>query len=147
MRLRSLFIKPTFACTADCPHCRHRRELYRQNMDEPRLTLEQYRQLFLEARNLGTDSLHISGGEPTLYKDLIDLIGEGKRHNWYVVLNSNGSRIDPDMASSLLRAGLDAIILSIHSADPEIHDAMRRRRGHWEKVVESIETISRLRNA
>lgn len=110
-------------------------------MNEGRLTLDHFKQLFFEASRLGADSLHISGGEPTLYPNLIELIREGKRYGWFVILNSNGSEMDSDMASELLEAGLNAVILSIHSAKPEVHDSMRRRKGMWGKVIRSIELM------
>ena len=88
------------------------------------------------------DSLHISGGEPTLYPNLIELIREGKRCGWFVVLNSNGSEIDSKIASDLVKEGLDAVILSVHSANPEIHDSMRRRKGMREKIIGSIKLMS-----
>lgn len=142
MKLKSLFIKPTFRCSANCIHCRHRRELYRKQVDKEKLTLDHFKQLFLEANRLGTDSLHISGGEPTLYPYLMELVRAGKQYSWFVILNSNGSEMDSERASNLLKSGLDAIILSIHSANPQIHDSMRQRDGMWEKVVRCVKLMS-----
>lgn len=145
IKLRSLFIKPTLACTANCLHCRHRQELYRQIENNNKLKLPDYARLFHEVRKIGTESLHISGGEPTLYDQLPDLIAEGKRHKWFVILNTNGSTLNFTMASELFRAGLDAVIVSLQSTDPVIHDAMRQKCGHLNKIVESIGLLQRMK--
>lgn len=137
-QLQSLFVKPVAECTADCSHCRLRRQ-FRAGKDKlPALTLPDYHDLFADAAPLGVRSLHISGGEPTLFPGLVDLVRLGKQHGWFVILNTNGSRPDRRLATDLLWAGLDAVIISLQGAYPATHDAIRGRPGHWEKTVETI---------
>lgn len=144
MKLRSLFVKPTIACSADCIHCRRRRELYRKIAHEKKLQIDDYRLVFKQAKPLGVDSLHISGGEPTLYPDLQELISEGKRQNWFVILNTNGSQLNESLASKLLMAGLDAVIISLQGACPMTHDLIRQRDGHWTKALDSIRLLQEM---
>ena len=144
-RLKSLFIKPTIACTADCIHCRNRKALYRKIRNDRMLTLPEYVEFFNEMKAYDIDSLHISGGEPTLYPDLPVLIREGKKHGWFVILNTNGSEISENLAGKLIAARLDAVILSLQSVKPETNDFLRRRAGHWKRAVNGLAALMNCR--
>ena len=144
-RLEKLVIKPTLACTANCPTCQLRKQLHRDLADARKLSFEQWLTIFSDARKLGVRRLDISGGEPTLYKRLTDLIRAGKQYGWHVNVNSNGSLIDEDYARRLLAAGLDSISVSIYSADPQVHDQMRRHEGLWRKATRAVRLLDQLR--
>ena len=144
-KLRKLVIKPTMACTANCPTCKLRRNLHKSLTASKKLSFEQWLTIFEDAAKLGVERLDISGGEPTLYKKLIDLIEAGKQYGWYVNLNSNGSMINENYAERLVTSGLDSISISIYSADPRIHDRMRNSDGLWEKATRAVKTFSMLK--
>ena len=144
-QLKKLVIKPTMACTANCKTCQLRRDLHKNLINQKKLSFEQWLKIFEDASKLGVERLDISGGEPTLYKKLTDLIRAGKSYGWYINLNTNGSLINEDYALRLIEAGLDSVSISIYSADPQIHDEMRNSKGLWEKATQAVETFSRLR--
>jgi MoaA/NifB/PqqE/SkfB family radical SAM enzyme len=142
--LRSLFLKPTLACTARCSHCESRMEFYR-SLGRERLTLADHRRIIAEARQLGARALHLSGGEPTLYADLPELVRAGRRAGMFAILNTNGSRITDVLAAELLEAGLGAVILSLHSATSPLHDRIKRRPGSFDEVLQSVRCFANAR--
>lgn len=144
-KLRKLVIKPTLACTANCKTCQYRRELHKSLRSSRKLSFEQWLTILEDARKLGVERLDISGGEPTLYKNLTDLIRTGKRYGWYVNVNSNGSLIDEDYAKRLLEAGLDSISISIYSPQPQVHDEMRNHKGLWDKATNAVKIFRKLK--
>jgi radical SAM protein with 4Fe4S-binding SPASM domain len=115
-------------------------------MKEKFISFDQWKQLFKDLSMMGISKITMSGGEPTLYKKLPDLIKEAKTYDWEVRLNTNGSLINNSLAEKLLDAGLDCVSVSIYSASPEVHDAMRRRKGLWEKSVQALKYFSELRD-
>ncbi|HUV35431.1 MAG TPA: radical SAM protein, partial [Patescibacteria group bacterium] len=143
--LHSLFLKPSLQCTARCIHCEPRRSFYRSR-GGPTLAFEEYASVIREAVGLGARSLHVSGGEPTLYPHLADLIREGDRLNLYTVLNTNGSLLTPDLAQDLVRGGLRSVIISIHGDSAEKHDAIRQRAGNFDEVIRAVEMLRELRD-
>ena len=143
--LHSLFLKPSLKCTANCIHCRRRKEFYHSRGDS-RLTLSDFIEVIEEAGSLGATSLHLSGGEPTLYNDLPQLIEAGRKLSMFVVLNTNGSLINREYAENLLAAGLNSVIISIHSGDKERHEKIRGRKGNYEEVLNSIKIFRELRD-
>jgi glycosyltransferase involved in cell wall biosynthesis/phenylacetate-coenzyme A ligase PaaK-like adenylate-forming protein/MoaA/NifB/PqqE/SkfB family radical SAM enzyme len=143
--LKKMVIKPTMSCTANCKTCQLRRDLHKSLINQRKLSFEQWLQIFKDASGLGVERLDISGGEPTLYKNLIGLIKAGKEYGWYINLNTNGSLINEDYAKRLIDAGLDSVSISIYSAVPQIHDEMRNCEGLWKKATEAVKTFNNLR--
>lgn len=143
--LERLVIKPTLACTANCPTCAGRRLLHRGARTEPSLSLDDWRRVLSEARAVGTWELIISGGEPSLYGDLPGLVAIGRSFGWQVRLNSNGSLTSPEQAERLIRAGLGIVDVSLYSPDPDVNDAMRHSKGLWQKATSAIRMLAGLR--
>ena len=143
-RLRHLVIKPCLACTANCPTCASRRDLHRSARHARTLSLDDWRRILAEARDLGVERFDISGGEPTLYPHLVDLIEIGRAYGWYIGLNTNGSLIDRAYAERLLRAGVNRVGVSLYSPEPDVHDSMRRSRGLWHTATEAIRVLRSL---
>ena len=86
-------------------------------------TLEQIVQMVRTAKNLkpvGCNAVQLTGGEPTLRDDLIDIIkaikAEGIDH---VQLNTNGIRLalQPDLALKVREAGVNTVYLSYDGVD------------------------------
>jgi len=140
-----LTIKPTLACTANCPTCAGRRQLHKISLQQKQLALEDWRRVLDEAKSLGAWQLTISGGEPTLYKQLPELIAYAKNHGWLVRLNSNGSLTDFAFAEALVAAGLDVADISLYSPVASVHDAMRGAKGLWQKTTSTITFLAGLK--
>ena len=102
-RVNRLVIKPTLKCTANCVGCASRRDLHHSLSREEQLSLGQWQTVLEDASKLGLKNLHISGGEPTLYPELIGLIELGKKLGLRVRMNSNGSMINGEKAEDLLK--------------------------------------------
>ncbi len=145
-RINRLVIKPTPRCTANCLGCVSRRELHRSFSEDGQLSLEQWKIILRDAVSLGLKDFHISGGEPTLYPDLVGLIKEAKQLGLRVRINSNGSMITEEFAEELLNAGLDEICISLYSHQPEVHDSFRRSLNMWQKATRAVQIFSEKRS-
>ena len=89
-------------CNLRCPFC-HNASLVLRPGEQPMLTEEELL-AFLESRKGKLDGVCITGGEPTLHKDLPQLIRAIKEMGYAVKLDTNGS--DPQMLRSLLDENL-----------------------------------------
>jgi radical SAM protein with 4Fe4S-binding SPASM domain len=107
----------------------------------------QWKYLLQEAAGLGLRNLHISGGEPTLYPHLVDLIRSGKKLGLRIRINSNGSMITEGFAQRLLEAGLDEICISLYSHQPAPHNSFRKSRNLWQKATRAVQIFSELRKS
>lgn len=143
-KLTHLVIKPTLRCTANCPSCESRKDLHRSLQHEQVLTFDEWMRVFGDAAQLGVQRLDISGGEPTLYRQLPDLIELGRSFHWQVSVNTNGTFIKPSNAKLLLDAGLNSVYVSLYGSIPQLHDALRRQKGLWDRATNAIRLFSSL---
>jgi MoaA/NifB/PqqE/SkfB family radical SAM enzyme len=75
----------------------------------------------------------ITGGEPTLYPHLPELIAHVKRRGMICVLTTNGTLLEKK-AATLAEAGPDLVILSI-DGPRDVHDQVRLRDGTYERAL------------
>jgi radical SAM protein with 4Fe4S-binding SPASM domain len=83
----------------------------------------------------GVPQIVFTGGEPTLRKDLIELVTHSKE--FVTGLVTNGRRLS-SLASQLNQAELDYVQVSLESHLPEIHDHMVGVNGAWEETRTGI---------
>lgn len=100
-------------CNFHCPYC-HNTELV---MDDPRLVPFEKEKIFeyLKSRKNWIDGVVISGGEPTLHKDLPKLCREIKEMGLFVKIDTNGT--NPGMLKRLIDDKLvDYVAMDIKSS-------------------------------
>ena len=78
-------------CNFECPYC-HNPQLVKGSRKEPPFMSGEWIYGFLERRKTLLDGVVISGGEPTLDKDLISLCENIKQMGYPIKLDTNGSR-------------------------------------------------------
>lgn len=81
----------------------------------------------------------VTGGEPTLRKDLFDLVGRAGQSAERVVLATNGTLVDEVMAERIKDLRCD-VQVSIESHEPGIHDSIRGT-GSFEAAMRGIRNL------
>ncbi len=76
----------TSGCNYACPFCHNSPLIY----DQPKINFEQILD-YLNKRRKMIDAVVITGGEPTLHKELIDVIKEIKKLGFKIKLDTNGT--------------------------------------------------------
>ena len=79
-------------CNFKCPFC-HNSSLVLEYKELEEITKEEVLS-YLKDRKRMLDAVCISGGEPTLYKGLVDLIDDIKKLGYLVKLDTNGSNYE-----------------------------------------------------
>lgn len=105
----------TGGCNFRCPYC-HNRDLVMPPADVLAYSLDEIFE-HLKNKKKVLDGVCITGGEPTLHKDLPEFIKQIRDMGLLVKLDSNGT--NPDMLSSLINKGLiDYVAMDIkHSKE------------------------------
>jgi radical SAM protein with 4Fe4S-binding SPASM domain len=78
----------------------------------------------------------LTGGEPLLRRDILDIVRHGAARGLFVVVGTNGVRITANLARLLKEAGARGLSLSLDALDPDRHDRFRAVRGAWRNTVE-----------
>jgi len=84
-----------------------------------------------------------TGGEPTLRRDLAQLIEYASGLGLMPVLGTNGTLLDDRRLQALKKAGLQGVGISLDSLDPAFHDDFRGAPGCWEKAMNAIDACKR----
>src|SRR6056297_3016999 len=141
--LRDLRISVMDRCNFRCPYCmpedkydRHFQFLHKNE----RLSFAEIVRLSKLFVARGVTKLRLTGGEPLLRRDLVDLIGELSLIDGVedIALTTNGVML-PQHAAALKAAGLDRVTVSFDSIDPDIFRMMSGGRGTPEQVLDGID--------
>ena len=90
-------------------------------------------------RAKGNKRLTISGGEPTMHPEILQLIRKARRTGYEAVeLQTNGSLLTRENARRLAKAGLTHALISLHSHKPKIFDRITVTKGLFDTVVKGI---------
>src|SRR5690554_2787094 len=102
------------------------------------LTLEEIARVAKTFVSLGTEKIRLTGGEPLVRKDILELVKEIGRYGLRdFAMTTNGSQL-LTMAEDLRRAGLHRLNISLDSLD---QDKFRRitRTGRLSQVLDGID--------
>ncbi|MFW9942322.1 MAG: radical SAM protein [Candidatus Thorarchaeota archaeon] len=126
----------TLRCNCDCESC-----LWKDNSVKNELSLEEIKRIYLEAREAGFFISILWGGEPTLRRDITDIIKFAKHEADFAFIGmvTNGYLIPKHISE--FGNDLDLILMSLDSPLQEEHDQIRVLPGLYEKIMEAVEII------
>jgi radical SAM protein with 4Fe4S-binding SPASM domain len=131
--LRLVFWETTAACNLECVHCR-RLDVARE-MSKLDMTTEQACKMIDRLADFARPILVFSGGEPLIRPDLFQLAEQARGRGLMIALATNGTLIDPAMASRITAAGFDRVSISLDGADAATHDAFRQLAGSFDRAM------------
>jgi pyrroloquinoline quinone biosynthesis protein E len=129
----SLLAELTHRCPLQCPYCSNPLALEKAAGELDTVT---WRRVIEEASALGVLQTHFSGGEPTLRRDLPELVRHAVELGQYTNLITAAVLLDEAKVEALAEAGLDHVQISIQ--DSEAANANRiggYKDGHAKKLA------------
>ena len=139
----------TYRCNLACEHC------YLDAGGAPQVGTEN----FADRSELGTDECFrvideiaafapecitiLTGGEPLLRRDILEIVRRASERGLWVVVGTNGVSITENLAGRLAEAGARGLSLSLDALDADRHDRFRNVRGAWRNTVEGAEILNR----
>ena len=133
-------IELTLRCNGKCPFCSIH-SLPDSILGED-MSTEQIKHLIDQIADLGVISLSFTGGEPTLRKDLPELLYHtGIVHDFMNGIATNGYLL-PKLFKEHKLKGLDYILVSLDYPNANLHDKMRGIKV-FHKVLESIKLANK----
>ncbi len=134
----SAAIDITYRCNYNCPYCyvgcfsdAIRRELSKKEIFS----------VIDELAKLDVLVLCLCGGEPTLRKDLFDIIQYANEKGIDVNMVTNGSLISDNFASKLAESGIAAVQVSLDGSKPEIMEKLRPK-GSYDRAINAIKNLT-----
>jgi len=122
----------TYRCNNKCRHCwlwENESSAFKQG----ELTFDDIVHIADEAQRMGCTHWSISGGEPLLRDDFLDIFSYLCSKSFSYSLNTNGTLITPTIAKAMKKKGMK--ILSLYGANAQIHDHITRQTGSFEALM------------
>ncbi len=131
----------TFRCNAQCKVC----ATAQMNDKYPEaVSLVEAQRIAHEIGKAKTWVVGFTGGEVLLWPHLFEVVKILKGYGVTTYIVTNGWLLK-EYANAIVEAGIDTVVVSIDSSDPETHDRMRVRPGLYERLSEGIECLKSAR--
>jgi len=137
-----LDLKVGFSCNNNCVFCAqaHKRPLGDRTTGELKKELE-------VAGGEGCDEVVLTGGEPTVRKDIAQLISHARSLGYGLVqIQSNGRMFSyRGYVERMVKAGATEFSPAIHGPDSVTHDRQTRVAGSFGQTLQGIKNLKRLK--
>lgn len=109
----------------------------------PSMTTEEAIREMVEGRRRGCTIIDFNGGEPTIRKDIIQLVSIAKELGYReVAITTNGQMFSyRKFTRRIIEAGLDHVVLSIHGHEAWLHEIHTRVKGSFRRLMRGIENL------
>ncbi len=123
----------TYRCQNDCGHC------YNERKDRKELTVEEWKTIIDRLWDIGVPHIVFTGGEPTLYNGIEQLVAQTEEHGQVTGMITNGRNLrKPGYLKELVRIGLDHVQITVLSKDPAVHDKLTCAPGSWAETIDGL---------
>ena len=142
-QIKKTVIITGYRCNNRCRFCNqaNKREM-------PIKTTQEIEREMFKAKKRGTEYLELIGGEMTIRPDIVRLITFAKGLGFSTIMICTNGRMFsyPELAKSILKAGLNSLVFSIHGHTSKLHDWLTQVKGSFlelKKGVKNVQKISR----
>jgi len=124
----------TFCCMSD-----------RRKKIKDKITEEVKKDIF-NAKERGTTYLEFVGGEPTIRKDIFEIVRFANKLGFSTIMLATNGRVLSNIkfARKLIESGVNHIVFSVHGHISELHDSLTKVPGSFEQVIRGIKNVQKL---
>lgn len=129
-------------CLNNCLHCSSNS----CHNSKAILRLDTIKQIIDDIECLGAKRLCLSGGEPFLHPDIIEIIEYATQKGLILDIYSSGIVGEYNLEKSISKAmlleckkrGLNRIMFNVQAADPVVYDAIMNTKGKYDLLIQSM---------
>ena len=140
--LSQLYFYLTKGCNLACRHCWLAPEFDPHGNKQPVLPLELFEQAIEEAIPLGLSGVKLTGGEPLLHPDFLDMLDVLMQKGLRLALETNGLLCTRELAAEISKLDEPFVSISLDGADAKTHDKIRGVRGAFRKATAAVRNLS-----
>jgi AdoMet-dependent heme synthase len=129
----------TSRCNYSCDFCYS--SSVKDNKDE--MTLDDIDKILCELKKLNVLQINISGGEPFVRRDILEVLEILKRYDFYYTLNTNGSLLNNEIIAKIKEVNFEYVGVSLDSANIENYEKNRGKAAKLENTKSNIEQLTK----
>lgn len=136
---RLIFWETTAGCNLRCIHCR--RITVADQLTPQDLSAEEAFALIDQVVAVGKPVFVLSGGEPLMRPDILDIARHAADAGLPVALATNGTLIDDGLAARIKASGVRRVSISFDGPDAATHDAFRGLKGSFDAALRGFRAL------
>ena len=131
----------TERCNLDCAHCFINRPPDDEKARTEELSTGQVCDMLDQIADAGCLSLLLTGGEPLLRPDFLEIYDYAKRKGFLITLFTNGTLVTPEIADHLHEWPPFLVEVTLYGRTPETYERVTRVPGSYERCMRGIELL------
>ena len=131
----------TRQCNLKCIHCYLGKDCSRSKNDFHEAGTEKWLEIIDEITDAGCLHLLITGGEPLLKKDFLNIYRHAKMNGLLVTVFSNGTCIDDTIIDTFVDLPPQAIEISLYGATEDTFERITGVKGSFQKCIAGIRRL------
>ena len=141
-----VLIEPVSSCNLRCPFCFQSDKTFTRRPYMGFMDMELFTRIVDECEEGGTGAVTLaSRGEPTLHPQFTDMLDYLSGKFYETKMNTNATRLTEEICHAILRNGINDVVLSIDSEQPEVFEIMRKN-AKFDKVLDHVKLLNRIRD-
>lgn len=135
---KRIWVRLTRRCNNGCLFC-----LDSDSHDGTAISTETVQGQIAAGREQGGQRLILSGGEPTIHPDFVDLLRLGRKldYSWLQTVTNGRMFAYRKFANAALGAGLNEATFSMHGHTPELHDYLVGVKGAFGQAMNGMRNL------
>jgi MoaA/NifB/PqqE/SkfB family radical SAM enzyme len=136
-------IKLGYKCNNNCLHCvisDQKKNAYSHRKNTDRTTKECIDEI-KSAKNQGCTIITLTGGEPTIRKDFLEIARYAKDLGFRIHLQSNGRLFLNENLSKESSQLIDLFMIALHSSNEQTHDKITQKENSFNQTLNGIKNL------
>ncbi len=131
-------IELTYRCNLNCIHCYCKGS---ENKDKE-LDTEQWKEILDEIHKEGCLWLTISGGDPLVREDFLEIYSYAVRKGFIITLFTNAYGFTPKIINNLIKSPFYSIEITLNGITKDTYEAITQIEDSFSKVIENIKILT-----
>lgn len=133
-KVRMCWLEITELCNCKCVHCYEGQSHCKRTNP---LSLEEWKDIIDQLKELEVNNVIIIGGEPCIHPDIKPIVRYVAEKNIPATLFTNGTLFDDELRQIVLDCKLK-LKFSLYGHCAELHDSITKKKGSFERLINSI---------
>lgn len=142
------YILSGYDCNNNCISCVYygTAQQLRREREDLSLSTRAIQKIIRDSKKKGMHNLTLSGGEPTIRKDFLDILKYARYTGLNISVQTNGRAFaNPQFAKNTIRICGDLPLnISLYHSKPLVHDKITQVKGSWRQTVKGLENLKQL---
>jgi SynChlorMet cassette radical SAM/SPASM protein ScmF len=139
--LRTVYFYLTPECNLACRHCWIAPRFMNATTATEFLPLPLLETVIDQAMPLGLTGIKLTGGEPLLHPNIMEVLDIARGHDLGVSVETNGTLVSREFAESLSRCKDPFISVSLDGVDATTHEWVRGVEGSFDTALDGLRTL------